>query len=255
MTKRLIHTVILLFMMMDLLAQTPRVNTRHHIGWYNLFSTLHLNQKWGIHTEYQWRRENVITNWQQSLLRIGLNFNTPLPGLQLRLGYAWAETFPYGDIPINSMGKSFSEHRIFQMVTIQDKLMRLEMTHRFMLEQRWVGRYSKASLDKEDQYVYMNRGRYQCKMQLPLKGKIIKTGIPYVLLFDEIFIGFGRNVGENIFDQNRISLQMGYALNKHCKFEAGYLNQTILLGREINNQQVFQYNHGLILNAIFQIRN
>jgi hypothetical protein len=33
------------------------------------------------------------------------------------------------------------------------------------------------------------------------------------------------------------------------KLEAGYLNQTIQFGRQINGQAVFQHNKGFILNA------
>jgi hypothetical protein len=35
------------------------------------------------------------------------------------------------------------------------------------------------------------------------------------------------------------------------RIEAGYLNQILQLGREINNQNVFQNNNGLVVNSIF----
>jgi hypothetical protein len=33
--------------------------------------------------------------------------------------------------------------------------------------------------------------------------------------------------------------------------EAGYLNQVVQFGRQINGRNVFQNNHGLIVNANF----
>ena len=233
-------------------AQNARISDRNSIGWYNYSGLFKLNDKFGIHTEYQWRREKIISNWQQSVAKVGLNYQLH-PNVQLRLGYGWIETFPYGDIPINALGKDFTEHRMFEMASISDKVSLVDLSHRFMLEQRWVGRYSSAELTREDAYTYSNRFRYMFRMQMPLKGTTIADKTPYIAVYDEILIGFGKNVNENIFDQNRFGALLGYSLNKTFKIEAGYINQTAQLGREINNKNVFQYNNGLIVNAIFNI--
>jgi hypothetical protein len=219
------------------------------IGWFNVFGTVKLSEKIGIHTEYQFRRENVITDWQQSLLRIGVNYSLN-PRVLFRVGYAWIETFPYGEYPINGMGKDFTEHRIFQMVQLSHKEGILDLSHRFMLEQRFVGRYSSTLLEHEDEYPLLHRARYMARIQFPLKGKTITDRTPYAVLYDEIFIGFGNNVNANIFDQNRLGLLLGYRYNKNIRFEGGYLNQILQFGRQINGQNVIQYNHGFIFNAL-----
>jgi hypothetical protein len=46
---------------------------------------------------------------------------------------------------------------------------------------------------------------------------------------------------------------MGYKFNQNARIEAGYLNQIVQLGREINSNNVFQYNNGVILNLIFNL--
>lgn len=231
-------------------SQNNRLKTNNNIGWYNYFGTFKVSQKFGIHTEYQFRRNEIITEWQQSLLRVGVNYQLNSK-IQFRLGYAWIETFPYGEIPINGMGKDFTEHRLFQMATITDKVSIVDLSHRFMLEQRWVGRYSNASLTSEDEFPLLNRFRYMFRMQIPLKGKEIKDKIPYVALYDEIFIGFGKNVNANIFDQNRLGVLLGYRFTKNLRIEAGYINQILQLGRQINGKNVFQNNNGIILNTNF----
>ena len=245
----LITAVLILVLGTNSFAQNTRIQDGNKIGWYNYFGTFKLNSKFGIHTEYQLRRTNYISDKQQGLLRIGLNYQAN-PKLQIRMGYAWIETYPYGDYPINGMGKDFTEHRIFQMVTLTDKISKLDISHRFMLEQRFVGRYSSASLNTEDEYVFLNRLRYMFRIQVPLKGKSIDNKTPYIALYDEVFIGFGPNVNENIFDQNRIGLLLGYKINNKIKFEIGYLNQTLQLGREVNQRNVFQNNNGFIINTI-----
>jgi hypothetical protein len=56
------------------IAQNNRLETFNKIGWYSYTGTFKVSEKVGIHTEYQWRRNNLITSWQQSLLRTGLNY-------------------------------------------------------------------------------------------------------------------------------------------------------------------------------------
>jgi len=50
----------------------------------------------------------------------------------------------YGEYSINSLGRDFTEHRIFEMAQLSHKEGTVDFTHRFMLEQRLVGRYSSA---------------------------------------------------------------------------------------------------------------
>jgi len=232
------------------IAQNTRLNNYNAIGWYGYFGTFKLSKKFGIHTEYQFRQVEIISAKQQRLVRVGANYQLN-PKIQLRLGYALIETFPYGDIPLNGMGKDFTEHRLFQMATITDKISIVDLSHRFMLEQRWVGRYSNANLTKEDEFPLLNRLRYMFRVQVPLKGKAIKDKTPYVAVYDEILIGFGKNVNENIFDQNRVGILLGYRFSPVVRIEAGYINQTVQLGREVNNRNVFQHNNGIIVTANF----
>lgn len=231
---------------------SPNNRSTHYnaIGWYGFFGTIKLNQQFGIHAEYQFRRNNIITDWQQSLLRVGINYQAS-PTLLLRAGYAWIETFPYGEYPINGLGRDFTEHRFFEMAQLSHKEGKFELQHRFMLEQRFLGRYSSAAVAKEDEFPLLHRARYMLRIQAPLKGREIKDKTPYAAVYDEIHIGFGKNVAANIFDQNRIGILLGYRFNKTLRIEAGYINQTLQFSRLINGRNMFQSNSGLIVNTNF----
>lgn len=220
-----------------------RITDKNNIGWLNANVILNFSDRWGLQTEYHWRRDDYGENWQQGLLRVGVNYKLT-PETLLRVGYGWAETYPYGSIPINGFGKDFTEHRIYEMVQFSNKISSLSISHRFMLEQRWVGRYTSANLESEDDYVYTNRLRYMARFQLPIYKKL------YAAVYDELFIGFGQDVGENVFDQNRFGALVGYAITKNLRLEGGYLNQIVQLGREVNNKNVFQRNNGFILSAL-----
>lgn len=245
---RFIVAITILLISSLAISQNTRINNYNQIGWYNYFGTFKLKEKWSVHTEYQWRRNDFITTWQQGLLRVGINYQVS-PKVQLRLGYAWIETFPYGEIPINGLGRDFTEHRIFQAATITDAIGKWQLSHRFMLEQRWVGRYTTPQATTEDDYLFLNRLRYMFRLQVPLKGDKIVSKTPYIAAYNEIFIGFGPEVNENIFDQNRVGLLLGYRFTKNFRIEGGYLNQTLQLGREVNGRNVFQNNNGLIINT------
>jgi hypothetical protein len=233
-------------------AQNNRVFDRNSIGWYNVFGTVKLNQKFGVHTEYQWRRINFGDSWQQSLMRLGVNY-TPNQRVLFRIGYGWIETFNYGDYPLNSMGKNFTEHRLFQVMQLNHKEGRFDFSHRFMLEQRFVGRYSDSSLTKEDQFPMLNRIRYMFRVQIPLKGLEMKDKTPFLAIYDELFIGFGKNVNVNVYDQNRFGAVVGYQFNKSVRIEGGFLHQGVQFGRLINGKNLFQYNNGIIVNAYFTL--
>ncbi len=230
-------------------AQNTRITDRNTIGWLAYSGTIRLDQKWSLHTELQLRGDQLITDPQQNLIRTGINY-TLNNKLSLRAGYALAETYNYGDIPLNNLGKQFTEHRIYQMATLNDKSGIFEFSHRFMLEQRWIGRYTNASLTKEDDFVYWNRMRYMFRTNIPLKGRTITDKTPYLAFYDEILIGFGKNVNENIFDQNRLAILLGYRFSPKARIEGGYLNQIAQLSREVNSRNVFQDNKGVLLSTI-----
>jgi len=96
-------------------------------------------------------------------------------------------------------------------------------------------------------------------MQCPFRGKTLDDQEFYAAAYDEIFIGFGKNVNENVFDQNRIGLLIGYRFSKKIRVEGGYFNQILQLPREItlpdspNGRNVFQYNSGFIVNTFINL--
>jgi len=229
-------------------SQNTRLKDKNSIGWYAFNASLKLAPSWSLVGEFQWRRDNVFSDPQQNVYKLALN-HLATQGLNIRAGLALAETYNYGDIPANSMGKQFTEHRIYEMVGLSNKLGIAENSHRFMLEQRWVGRYTDASLNKEDDYVYTNRLRYMYRLQIPFKGKEFADNTPYAAVYDEVFVGFGKNVGENVFDQNRLGLLLGYRFSPKVRLEGGFLSQIAQFGREIGGRNVFQHNTGLIIST------
>lgn len=139
------------------------------------------------------------------------------------------------------------------MATLNDAVGRVDVSHRLMLEQRWVGRYTQPDLPRVDDHLFLNRLRYMLRLQTALNKPKMQDGALYAAAYNEVFLGFGENVNENVFDQNRLGLLMGYRFSKHFRLEGGFFQQLLQLGREVGGRNVFQYNNGVIVNANYTI--
>src|SRR4051812_31174371 len=89
-----------------------------------------------LHGEYQWRRVNLVKDWQQSLLRVGLTYKVHRK-VAMQAGYAWAPTFPYGTYTLAAVPKVFPEHRIYEQVVLSSTIGKATLTNRLRLDQRW----------------------------------------------------------------------------------------------------------------------
>ena len=167
--------------------------------------------------------------------------------MTFRAGYAFADTYKYGKVPISSNAIRFPEHRSYQMVTVGNPVGILALSHRFMLEQRWVGRSLDPLAIKVDEMVYFNRFRYMFRTDIPLKGPSLDSKEPYLAAYDEIMIGFGKNINQNVFDQNRLGLLAGYKFSNSARIEGGYFNQILQFGRLVDGKNLFQHNQGFII--------
>ncbi len=232
-------------------AQT-RMATYNNIAWGCYFGDHKITSKWGLHTEYQWRRTGFGQHAQQSLARIGVNYQLH-PKVMLTLGYGLIHTYSYGDLPIARLdnagkGQLFPEHRIYQDVLINDKIEKVDIQHRLRLEQRYMGLFYDTENNRiAGKWKLFNRFRYRFKIAVPLTEKWYAHG------YDELFVSFGKDVGYNVFDQNRINIGLGYKLNKHAKIEAGYFSQITQKARLSNNLAVFEYNQGFLVSLFYNL--
>ncbi|HWJ29727.1 MAG TPA: DUF2490 domain-containing protein [Flavisolibacter sp.] len=242
--------ILILFLSFNIsaFAQNDRLSDYNNINWIQTINTFHINKKWSLHLEYQWRRIDGLKNWQQSILRTGATYKLN-ENASVHAGYGWIETFPYGDYPIASAG-TFPEHRLYEQLNLKQVLQKFTLTHRFRVEQRWLGKVKPGTTEDKreiEKWNYLNRFRYQFRVQRSLWKHEEKE--LYLAGADELLIGAGKNAGVNIFDQNRIFLMAGFTLNKHVSLEAGYLNQTLMQGTRINGKTIMQRNNGLMMSC------
>jgi Protein of unknown function (DUF2490) len=217
--KKLLVTVFFLNLSFATFAQRQTVYQVH--GWYMYFGNHALTDKWSLHTEYQFRRSDLVSNWQQSLTRIGVDYKLNSQ-LTLTAGYAFIRTYPYGEQPIS---EEFDEHRIWQTLTVQQPFKKFSFNHRYRLEQRWLERFSS---DPIQDAMYLNRIRYRFMVTIPLINTEKIPSTLFLSAYDEVFIGFGKNVAKNIMDQNRLYFALGYKFSPAGNIQLGFMNQTVV---------------------------
>lgn len=221
------------------IGQNTRLISDQQHGWLLLNGSIKLSNKFSVLYDFQFRRDDIVQNWQQFLLRAGLGY-TLTENVQGVVGYCFVETYPYGDFPV---ANAFPEHRIWEQLQTKQSIGKIGLTHRFRLEQRMLGY---AATGEFQPYRFENRIRYMCRWTFPLKSwekhKLLLN------VFDEIFINFGKNVAYNVFDQNRIAGTIGYSISPKITFEVGYLNQMVgLRSLTSDNKSRFENNHTITL--------
>lgn len=220
-------------------AAQNRIKNTNFNGWYMYFGNHRLSNKWSLHTEYQWRRNEWIQNWQQSLARIGIDYRINDQAI-ITLGYGNIITYPYGEQPVLT---TFNEHRIWQTLLLTNKSGRFNFSHRYRLEQRFSDKYKNDTNGNIvfEKVNYTNRMRYLFSVVVPINKKTVEKDAVFLRFYEEAFVSFGKNVGKNIFDQNRLYIALGYQLLPTTNIQLGYLNHLVFKTDGIH----YENNHTL----------
>lgn len=234
------------------LAQNTRLVDQNSLAWFTYNGDHKVAEKWAIHTEAQVRRVHFGADPQQLLLRLG-GIYTLRKDVKFSGGYTNFTTYTYGQHPSAELGEPTPEHRLYEDVTLSADYGRLHLAHRLRLDQRWLGQLDPARPTQVESWQYQNRIRYQLAGEVPLQGPTIDDGEWYATFFDELFIGFGPNVNQNVYNQNRISGGLGYQFTEAFQLELTYLNQWTLQGDldAATGRQVFENNNGFRLNVVY----
>jgi len=204
----------------------PRVNDANFHGWWVYAGDHPVSDRWGAHLEAQWRRHDGGLRPQQLLLRPALNYRWN-GRVTLSAGYAYVNTSRYGDYPAAS---AFGEHRIYQQALARHAAGRIEVQHRGRLEQRWLERTGGPW-----GWRYQNRVRYMARASTPISEAW------FAVAANEIFLNIRPLDGVSPFDQNRAFAGLGKKLGRHSRFEAGYMQQTLLQ----RSRRVMEWSHTL----------
>jgi hypothetical protein len=177
-------------------------------AWYMYFGMNRVSERWSLHTEAQWRLYQWDRNFNQLLLRTGVNYHIDQNAIAT-LGYAYIDTDPtFEDIPPQEggfAGNQISENRLFEQFILLDQVWEFRLEHRYRFEQRFI------NFDGETDT--RHRARYRLQVTLPL------TNTFFINIYDEIFL----NLQDQVFDQNRLYGALGVRITENSSLQVGYL--------------------------------
>ena len=243
-----IALVVCIISFVQLAWTQKQISTQNH-AWVMYMGNHKFNEHWGIHTEYQWRRAAGFEDWQQSLLRLGVDYYTK-QNTQATVGYAWIKSYQYGDQPI---AHNTNEHRIWEQFIMKNKIGRVDIQHRYRLEQRFIENWTKNSdgIYYQDGLLFRQRVRYRFLATIPISRKEMKDNTLFLSFYDEPFLGFGKGIGKNILDQNRLYGAIGWRFNKNLNLQFGYLNQYVVKADGIKSERNHTLQVGVTYNLDF----
>lgn len=179
-------------------------------SWYGYFNQTRITDKFGFWLDVHFRNLEA-RHPHQTIFRPALTYYLN-DNFRINVGYAYAYNFA-------QEGKSaaFQEHRPWQQLWWRTKYPGFVTTQWIRTEQRFVQQLS-------GDYNFNYRFRYNVLLQVPLIGKELKEKTPYFVVQDEIFINAGKNIVNNVFDQNRFFVGLGYYFTDHLHVQLGYMN-------------------------------
>jgi hypothetical protein len=214
-----------------LMAQTPAKQvTEQQQTWLGYLNQTRLTSKFGTWTDLHLRRTgHFLDRWSIGIARAGLTYYVT-DRVRLTAGYAYIHHYPAA-----GNQTAWPEHRPWQQIQWFNAYKGFGTMQYLRFEQRYRRRVANDQL--EDGYNFNYRLRYNFLLTVPLKGKQMAPGIPFLVLNDEIHINMGKQILYNYFDQNRAFLGIGYPFTSHLNAHLGYMNlfQQLPAGNRFNN--------------------
>lgn len=206
------------FVNASIFAQTKNVSHVNQV-WAGYYNQTRLSEKWGIWLDGQIRtQDNYTSNLSVGILRVGaiyyLNNNC-----RLAAGYAFVNNYPAEKHSMISQ----IEHRPWQQIQWATDYSYGRMTQSVRLEERYIRNILNDST-LADSYRFNYRLRYHLNYQIPLNKKVFVKNTLALIISDDVHFNLGKEIINNVFDQNRFFAGIGYYLNANDYLQLGYMN-------------------------------
>jgi len=153
-------TIALLFITLITIQYTnAQANGQDEFGsWEMFFGNVRLTDKISISPEVQYRTYEFGSNFNQLLLRTGINWHLN-KSTMASIGYGYISTD--GTFSEPNGEQNTQEHRLYGQFTSKNTLGKFKATHRYRFEQRFI---NSPTSGKDTQY----RARYLLRLTYPL---------------------------------------------------------------------------------------
>jgi hypothetical protein len=194
----LILTVI--FIRITVFAQTDK------LGGWNVINLMYKPSKHlTVYAETQARSQRLLKDFFYHEAKVGIGYNMPKK-FSVLFGIGDYRTYSF---PGNFKDLQTKEFRMWEQFAINSNIDRVNIDHRYRIEQRWLNG------------TYRNRFRYRLNTVLPINGKTLAPHVLYATAFDEVFF----TSKAPYFERNRFFVGAGYYFSKVLALQSGFVRQ------------------------------
>jgi hypothetical protein len=206
---------------------------------FEVFMPLHENGRWGLFAEGYVKRVNFLKDPMGLFGRVGATYYLKNGNrISGGLAYQYNDAYDAGMLPYG-----WPDWRLWQqyMLRVESKKNKEHIwTHRFRLEERWLGRKNNALSKGYDYYKHETTFRYMVRSQWYTSARF------GVAVYDEVHLRIASSEpDERLLDQNRIYGGIIYALDKQreWRLETGYMFQSMWNPAEQDPNERIRINH------------
>ena len=215
--------MVIIIALMAIGTQNSHAQIEDELGaWYMYWGANRVSERFSIHSEVQYRLNQVLTDRSQFFIRLGLNWHVS-EVVMITGGYGYFLSWD----PLNP-------ELLVEQAVIRSPIGKWYVEHRYRIEQRWIG--------NNGVYDHQGRVRYRLYTEYPLNRPERIAGAITFVAYDEIFLNTDVT---NVFDQTRLYFAFGYFFSDYLSTQAGFLLQTISGNNLSRLQLAIVYNPDL----------
>jgi len=194
--------------------------------WLSYFGDQPFTNTLALHLEGSYRYTFPFDRPEQYMLRSGLTVEHG-HGLSSLFAYTYLVSYPFegGTLsPASASGKQ-PEHRLFEQLQFEHPAIHMgdkyvTLTHRFRVEQRWLGTSTEGV--GVTNWNFAERARYRLTAKIPFKIASWRIVPDYLSVFNEVYTSLGPHGGKTPFYANVDYGAFGWNLGSMFAFELGY---------------------------------
>jgi hypothetical protein len=220
-------------------AQTPSEGAESST-WLSYFGDQPFTDTLALHLEASYRHTFPFDHPEQYMLRGGLTVDHR-HGLSSLFAYTYLVSDPFeGGTPLPaSASEKLPEHRALEQLQFQHRLVRtgekrITLTHRFRVEQRWLGTETEG--EGSTRWKFAERARYRLTAKIPFKTASWPMTPDYISIFNEVYTSFGPHSGNSPFYANVDYGAFGWNLGSMFAFELGYQHRYAPIANRVLGQ-------------------
>lgn len=220
--------------------------TQQKLIWQTWNQSIEFNSKWSARFEFTAREFYDPYKLHQVAARMRISYAL---SKQWVTGGGFAVFFHHPNDPVSTSKLVVPEWRPHVEASYEHTTGRCSITHRYRIENRFMHNNLNEAL--VDGYSSTWRFRYRIGFDYLIINDTAKRPLK-LRLTNELLINAGKNVQNNVFDNNRVTLSIHYSLPANFAIEVGYLHwfQQRSSGYQFFNRHIitFAIFHKLILN-------